>query len=275
MPIYKTHTGPMSGFNMFLMRNLNRYSAGITPLTNIMKDAPLGLPRPEGFKTVSVTATANSITFSWTLINNVPKTDRFKLWIRSVDAKVHPQLVQHAPMFPESSITITTVKSVSGIPISLPPGRYELQAQVINVFGKTGVDSERLQIRIGPDNFNFVEISPAQTILGAAGLSPTTAWATISLLGIIHPMANAIQVMVELLKTAGVPGNLSEVQLRRDSTQGVCLGFTVNDGAIPSYFSTDSGIIPVTSLSSFDWRLTGPAGAELYSVNIYLLGYYH
>jgi len=273
--IFKGYRGPFSAFNMFVTRNFARWSAGLKPLTDILRMAPLGLARPEGFRSVSAIVGPNFIEFSWTLITNLPKTDRFKLWIRSIDARVHVQLAATSPCHPEGTITITSVRGISGIPISIPPGRYELQAQIVNESGLESVDSERIEIRMMPDNFKLVYMVPRTLIYTNIGTPSIIPWTTPPLAPFVPPGANGILIQAELLKSGGVLANNSLLEIRRDSTQGVGLSVRTLPTAVPTQIHSDNGIIPITQALTFDLQLTGPVGPETYDINIYMLAYIH
>jgi hypothetical protein len=272
--IMKGHTGPMSGFNAFLLRNYNRYSAGITPYTQILTNPNLGVPRPEGLATTQAVVVNNTIVFSWTLITNVPKLDRLKLWIRSIDAHIHVQLIATAPCFPAGSITISTVRSVSGIPITLPPGRYNLQAKVTDINGRESVDSEVITVRLGPDNFNQVYFAPRTLLVNLPNLAAAIPWTTLSVAGLVPPNANAIIVYTEIETfLAGLAGTYAIINLRKDVTQGISLQRQITGNAPAIVPVSDSGIIPLTSTLSFDYQVTKSVDVTTYNARVYLIGY--
>lgn len=272
--IFKGHPGPASGFNMFLMRNLLRYTAGIAPYTSLLKSAPLGISRPEGLATTSAVVVANTITFSWTLISNFPTTNRLKLWIKSTDAKIYVQLAGTAPTFPAGSIIISTVKATSGIPISIPPGKYTLQAQVVDINGKTSTDSEQLTVRVGPDNFTPTYFTPRQNILSLVGVAVDVPWTTLLLAGLVPPNTNSILVFaIQELVFLGNDGLGTKLSLRKDSIQGECMSSMFAAAPPGNKYIADNAIIPLTAGLTFDYAFTGIHAGDTYFVNIYMIAY--
>ena len=274
MTIFKGPSGPLSAFNRFLKHNLDRWAAGITPFTQILTVAPIGLPRPEGFATTTATVVNNTIVFSWTLITNVPSTNRLQLWIRSTDAKVYVQLAGTAQTFPAGSITITQVKKTSGVPISLPPGKYDLQAQVCDINGLHSAASPILTVRLGPDNFRLVEFSPRSLLVSGAGVPISIPWTTFSVAGIVPTNANGI-LLYSSLETSlfGIAPQSAELDLRKDVTQDISSENYIN--ATRGLFrpNTKNAIIPLTTARTFDYRLFIIPGAATYNFQLYAIGY--
>lgn len=275
--IFKGFTGPMSGFNLFLLRNYNRYSAGITNYTQILTNPALGVPRPEGLATVSAIVVNDSIIFSWTPITNVPTVNRLKLWIRSTDARIHSQLIATAPVFPAGSITITTVRGVSGIPISIPPGKYQLQAKVTDINGRESVESEILTVRIPHDNFMPIYYEPRIQLLNLVNIAASVPWTTISVAGITPPDANAVILLVQI--NVAVPGPVTasaKIKLRRDTSQDTGLARGIQADAVPNVPSSDCGLIPIATPKQFDYEISLiPVAAERYDAQIYAIAYIH
>jgi hypothetical protein len=274
MTIFKGPSGPLSAFNRFLKHNLDRWNAGITPYTQILKVAPIGIPRPEGFATTTATVVNNTIVFSWTCITNVPTTSRLQLWIRSTDAKVYVQLAGTAPVFPAGSITITQVKKTSGVPISLPPGKYDLQAQVCSIDGLHSAPSQVWTVRLGPDNFRLVEFSPRSLLVNLPGIVASVPWTTLSVAGLVPANANALLVYAEAEFAGGLGLAQVSFELRKDSTQGISFQKIEYDDTILSFPKSDNGILPLTSALTFDYRVTY-TGAPPVSFNfrVYAIGY--
>jgi len=270
MPVFKTHRGPYSGANVFLMCNENLYTSGIAPFQAVKRDAPLGLPRPEGLLTFTATVVNNTIVVAWTLISNVPKLDRMKIWIKSIDAKIHPQLAGTAPCFPAGTFTISTVRAIGGIPISLPPGKYQIQAQTVNEYGKTGVPTTILTVRVGPDNFTPFYFSPRLLLLSLPGQTANIPWTTLSVAGIAPATANAILLYATLERLAGgAPPENAILNIRRDSTQGIAEQLE----SIYALPAAQNSIIPLTPLLTFDYSFTRIGANGLYAVSIYAIGY--
>jgi hypothetical protein len=274
MSLIKKKKGPYSPSNMFLLINENRYKAGLAVFTDILRDAPLGRPRPEALRTVSAVVAGNNIEFSWTLITNVPKTDRLILWIRSINAKIHPQVAGNAPCFPAGTFTISTVRAISGIPISIPPGVYELQAQTVNDYGKTGVVSELLRLRVGPDNLTPVFYSPRQTLVALPLVAADIPWTTVSVAGIVPPQANGLIIYAEIF---GIGPNINSATLaiRKAATQGPCIQLVSLPFIQTPQPKANNGIVPITDPLTFDYSVLGVLPLNAYGINIFAIGYIH
>lgn len=140
--------GPFTAWNAFLACNMNRYLSGYSLLTDILIAPPIGFSKPEPLKTVSATAGIGEVTFCWEYITPGPRNERLEVWIKSVDAEVHPQLIYTEARNADGCTVITSVRGKGGIPLTPTPGTYRLQAMVVSQYGLTSQPSELVSARI-------------------------------------------------------------------------------------------------------------------------------
>jgi len=260
--------GPFSGYNAFIACNMNRYTSGYSPVTDILEDAPINAEVPEAIKNLSATKAGRVITVAWEYINPGPREERLEIWIRSIDAGIHPQLIYSEDRNADGNTDISTVRKTSGIDVELPNGVYQLQAMIVNQYGLTSQPSELVYIQLGGEDV-FTYFSTRQQVVNLNNVVADIAWTTLDLSSLIPAGAHtAILLMEHTNNVAG--GAPSYFAARKDATQaGACKGLitpaTNAQGGTPF-------ICPITTDRKIDYMvdITAPMDVD---VDVYLIGY--
>lgn len=214
--------GPFSGYNLFIACNMNRYMSGYAPLTDILEDAPISKAKPEPLKTFSVSKAGRTLTPAWEYITPGPLNERLEIWIRSIDAGVHPQLIYTEARNADGSTDIVHIRKTGGAWSYLPNGVYQLQCQIVNEYGLVSPPSELVYIQLGgADTFTYL---PARlnvfTLNNQAVSIPDT---DVDLSATIPAGAHAAIVVLTMYTTAIGTAGTKSFQLYNSLAQGDAL----------------------------------------------------
>lgn len=140
--------GVMSGFNAYVMNNCLGYSADALAMGGFVDDAPVGQTPPNAV--TNLAAVWNAVTccidLTWTDPIGIHGATGIRIWLVSLDAGVHKQLVQNAVPASEAA-SICAVKVANGAPQNIRdlPGHYHIQLDAVNIWGQKGPPSITVQ----------------------------------------------------------------------------------------------------------------------------------
>jgi hypothetical protein len=263
--------GPFSGYNAYIACNLNRYTYGYSVLTDILEDAPLGRALPEPLLSFAVTKAGRELTAAWTYINPGPLEERLGIWIRSVDAGIHPQMIYTEARNADGSTVIAEARRTSGIDVTLPNGVYQLQAIIVNQYGLTTAPSELVLIQLGgADVFTYFAVR--EPILNLDNQVTPLGPIRIELSALIPDGAHSAIVLVQISQvTAGTAG-AATLRVRKDLFQGASIVLEVNRSPTVPNMKSDCAIMGIHSNRTIEYDMDYSGDAQ-YDLDIYLLGY--
>lgn len=265
--------GPFSGYNAFIALNMNRFTSGFSTLTEILEDAPIARTTPEPLKSFSAVVEGRTITASWEYINPGPLPERLEIWIKSVSAGIHPQLLYTEARNADGDTDITQAQGASGILTNLPSGVYQLQAMIVNQYGLTTAPSELVFVQIGAEDM-FTYLTSRQPVLSLVGVAADVAATEIDMSAFIPPGAHSAIIQTEVVTTAGVLANLANFTLRKNLAQGDSIVVGIAGGHSALLVQSDEGIMQITDARKIEYRVFSHSGAPLvFNVEVFLLGY--
>jgi hypothetical protein len=261
--------GPYSGYNAFISCNMNRYSYNYSILTSILLTAPITQQRPEPLKTLLAVVVGRTIAVSWEYITPGVKNERLGIWIKSVDADIHPQIIYTEARNADGTTIVSAVNKTSGTSISLPDGVYQVQAIIINEYGIITAPSELVKVQLGAASVDTYFANPI-IALSLPNQNASTARTIIDVSASIPDGAIAAILLVGANVTVGASSvdNISTYQDATTSTPQIIAtqpGVTVGT-------SFNQGIQPLKSDRSFEYDTTVNAGNTT-GFFIFIIGY--
>jgi len=261
--------GPFSPWNAFLACNMNRYLSGYSLITDILIVPPLGLSLPEPLKALHATSSTGQIFVDWEYINPGPKAERLEIWIKSVDALVHPQMIYTEARNANGTLTISAVRSRGGVYITPPRGTYKIQAQIVDKYGRTSQPSELVLTRIqGDDMFTYFTID--QQVISFGSQTANIAETDLDLSLLIPAGAHSAIFLIELRSNDGAGGR-SQLRLRKSAGTHDMMTGTIKGDNWGSAF--DNGVCEIDSARHIKYQFAILDGTANIAIVLHLLGY--
>lgn len=264
-----TPRGPFSGWNCFLANNMNRFISQYPVVPAVLTFPPIGEEMPEPVRNLSAVAATGKITVSWTYLLPGPSTDYLQIWIKSVDAMVHGQVIYTIPKNANGSYTITQVKSRGGLWITPPRGTYKLQAQIIDENGFVSAPSRLVQVRIKGDDV-FTYLASPTNVLSLPGQVASIARTVLDLSTFIPAGAHSAILRCNMVTAVGATLG-DQLRLYRDAVP-IQSAMNLTNGQALATVIDEEGVVPISTTRTIDYVFDQGAGntTDLY---IYLVGY--
>lgn len=262
--------GPFSGYNTFIACNMNRYSSGYSAIDEILEDAPIGKAKPDPVSETIIGKTGRQITYGFNFTVEEPREERVVVWIRSIDAGIHPQIIYTEARDDGNTISITEAKKTSGIWVTLPNGVYQLQTQITNQYGLTSPPSELMFIQLGgADTYTY--LTPRVQVLDLNAQAGNVGITDIDLSGEVPEGAHSAIILAEIIPTALGGAGLNELLLCKSAAQGVCVVVTNIQPQNDQNFET--AIMAITSDRKIRYAFNFSGAPAAFDLNVWLLGY--
>ncbi len=128
--VIPVNRGVMSGFNAYSLINVLGFTAGLSAIGVFFDDAPLGLKKPDPPNAISVSSSVNQIVVDFTDPMKAFTGSRIRVWIRSIEAKIHAQQATNVALLVATAV-LTTVNAANGAAIPVPAGQYSVQLDTV------------------------------------------------------------------------------------------------------------------------------------------------
>lgn len=262
--------GPFSGYNAFIACNMNRYTSGYSLITDVLETAPLAQEKPAPLKSFSAVVGGRTITASWTYITPGPLDERLEIWIKSVPAGIHGQLIYTEARNADGSKDITQARKTSGILVDLPNGVYQLQAMIVNKYGLTTAPSELVFVQIGAEDM-FTYLAVREKIINLMALAAGVPDTDLDLSLFIPAGAHTAILEARLYVATTNPGGTAGLHLYKSAAQGdaIHLQCQMDDYTMHN----DNGHCPIDTARHIRYLVDFSSLSGNVDVEVWLLGY--